>query len=98
MWVPSSLKCSEWRRLHQRTFLELRTDLSTIRSGVRERPLRRNEGAPWLVWEGLRFFLSPGLGAWVGFKVRERIRKSKPGEVMRGQVKRDVEHEVSLEK
>lgn len=47
---------------------------------------------------GLRFFLSPGLGAWVGFKVRERIRKSKPGEVMRGQVKRDVEHEVSLEK
>lgn len=46
----------------------------------------------------MRFFLSPGLGTWVGFKVRERIRKSKPGEVMRGQVKRDVEHEVSLEK
>lgn len=45
-----------------------------------------------------RFFLSPGLGAWVGFKVRERIRKSRPGEVMRGQVKRDTEPEVSLEK
>lgn len=45
-----------------------------------------------------RFFLSSGLGAWVGFKVRERIRKSQPGEVMRSQVKRDTEPEVSLEK
>lgn len=45
-----------------------------------------------------RFFLSPGLGAWVGFKVREGIRKSQPGEVVRGQAKRDTEPEVSLEK